>query len=73
MTGPMNVLEPEEDAQPATKGYVDTRYENLKADKQDRLTGSVQQVAGFDGSGAMTPRRVSLESTFQRLMTGGLF
>lgn len=49
------------------------RKERAWDGKQDLLSGSVQQVASFSRAGDMTPRRVTLESTFQKLMIGGLF
>ena len=69
LTGPVKVLPPTEDANPATKGYADEEL----AKKQNTVTGSTQQIVGFDPSGAMIPRRVQLESTFQKLIFGGLF
>ena len=60
----------------ATEGYVDGECSKLNAaiqSKQNKLTGSVQEIAGFNASGVMIARRAELESTFQKLIFGRLF
>lgn len=46
-----NVETPTEDTDAATKGYTDTAL----ADKQDKVTGSQDKIAGFDAEGNLTP------------------
>lgn len=46
-----NVGTPTEDTDAATKGYTD----NALADKQDKVTGSQDKIAGFDAEGNLTP------------------
>ena len=60
----------------ASESYVNGECAKLNAaiqSKQNKLTGSVQEIAGFNASGVMIARRAELESTFQKLIFGRLF
>lgn len=74
LTGPVQVLDPTEDANPATKGYVDDLVQDLDTEKQNKLNGTAGQVVGFDSAGNAVPQTVSAKESYMVIFqTSGTF